>query len=105
MAAAVAVAAVIPVISASSTSAAVAAVPIYQDTHFSFPQRAADLVSRMTLSEKVSQLHTSPAPAISRLGVQQYTYWNEGQHGVNSLGANMNNGREGQDRPTSPRTT
>ena len=69
-----------------------AAVPIYRDTHYSFAERAADLVSRMTLAEKVLQLHTNSAPAIPRLGVQQYTYWSEGQHGLNTLGANTNPG-------------
>src|ERR1700755_1726756 len=66
--------------------------PVYLDTHYSFEERAADLVSRMTLPEKVLQLHTNNAPAIPRLGVQQYTYWNEGQHGINTLGANTNPG-------------
>src|SRR5579885_1930294 len=62
-------------------------VPIYLNTHYSFAERAADLVSRMTLGEKVLQLHTNSAPAIPRLGVQQYTYWREGQHGINRLRA------------------
>ncbi|HEX8007538.1 MAG TPA: glycoside hydrolase family 3 C-terminal domain-containing protein [Trebonia sp.] len=66
--------------------------PLYRDTHYSFTQRAADLVSCMTLAEKVAQLHTNSAPAIPRLGVQQYTYWSEGQHGVNTLGADTNSG-------------
>src|SRR5256714_6729523 len=66
--------------------------PVYLNTRYSFEERAADLVSRMTLSEKVQQLHTNSAPAIPRLGVQQYTYWSEGQHGLNTLGANSNNG-------------
>ena len=69
--------------------------PIYLDTHHSFAERAADLVSRMTLEEKVLQLHTNSAPAIPRLGVQQYTYWSEGQHGINTLGANTNHGTVG----------
>ncbi len=67
-------------------------VPIYRDTRYSFAERAADLVSRMTLAEKVLQLRTSSAPAIARLGVQQYTYANEGQHGINYLGANTDHG-------------
>jgi beta-glucosidase-like glycosyl hydrolase len=66
--------------------------PLYRDTSYSFAERAADLVSCMTLTEKVAQLHTNNAPAIPRLGVQQYTYWSEGQHGVNSLGADSDNG-------------
>nr|WP_143765342.1 glycoside hydrolase family 3 C-terminal domain-containing protein [Catenulispora acidiphila] len=66
--------------------------PIYLDTHYSFAERAADLVSRMTLPEKAAQLQTNSAPAIPRLGVQEYTYWSEGQHGVNTLGADSNRG-------------
>ncbi|HVZ72075.1 MAG TPA: glycoside hydrolase family 3 C-terminal domain-containing protein [Polyangia bacterium] len=43
--------------------------------------RAAALVARMTLDEKVSQL-VSDAPAIPRLGVPAYDWWNEALHGV-----------------------
>ena len=56
--------------------------PLYMDTSFSFSERAADLVSCMTPAEKAQQLNTTPAPAIPRLGVKQYQYQNEGQHGV-----------------------
>jgi beta-glucosidase-like glycosyl hydrolase len=80
---------------ASAGTTANSDTPIYLDTHYSFQARAADLVSRMTLPEKVAQLNTNSAPAIPRLGVQQYTYWNEGQHGVNTLGANQNNAGNG----------
>lgn len=66
--------------------------PIYLNTHYTFRERAADLVSRMTLEEEVLQLHTNHAPAIPRLGVHQYFYWNEAQHGVNALFGNLNNG-------------
>jgi beta-glucosidase len=38
-------------------------------------------VSRMTLDEKVAQLQAA-APAIPRLGVKGYNWWNEGLHGV-----------------------
>src|SRR5450756_469189 len=69
-----------------------ASLPIYRDTHYSFAERAADLVSRMTLAEKVEQLRTHPAPAIPRLALQAYGYGSEGQHGVNILGANTNPG-------------
>ena len=79
----------------AAPSAAAAATPIYLDTNYTFAERAADLVSRMTLAEKVAQLHTNSAPAIPRLGVQQYTYWSEGQHGLNTLGANTNPGSVG----------
>jgi beta-glucosidase len=66
--------------------------PLYRDTSYSFAERAADLVSCMTLAEKVLQLHTNSAPAMPRLGVQQYTYWSEGQHGINTMFADTNNG-------------
>ena len=49
---------------ASAASAQTQPLPIYLNTHYSFAQRAADLVSRMTLAEKVQQLHTNSAPAI-----------------------------------------
>lgn len=44
-------------------------------------QRAADLVSRMTLAEKVSQMQNH-AVAIPRLGVPAYDWWSEALHGV-----------------------
>ena len=53
----------------------------YLDTSLSFEERAADLVSRMTLEEKVSQLGYKAA-AIDRLGVSSYDYWKEALHGV-----------------------
>ncbi len=44
-------------------------------------ERAADLVSRMTLEEKVGQMQNA-APAIPRLGIPAYDWWNEALHGV-----------------------
>ncbi|KAL3735175.1 hypothetical protein ACJRO7_024335 [Eucalyptus globulus] len=44
-------------------------------------QRAQDLVSRLTLNEKISQLVNS-APAIPRLGVPAYEWWSEALHGI-----------------------
>ena len=44
-------------------------------------QRAADLVHRMTLEEKVSQMQNH-AEAIPRLDIPAYDWWNEGLHGV-----------------------
>jgi beta-glucosidase len=43
-------------------------------------QRASDLIARMSLEEKVAQLQ-SAAPALSRLGIPAYEWWNEGLHG------------------------
>ncbi len=48
-------------------------------------ERASDLVSQMTLKEKVSQMRYD-APAISRLGVPAYNWWNECLHGVGRAG-------------------
>lgn len=59
--------------------------PMYLNTTHSFEERAADLVSHMTLGEKVPQL-INDAPAIPRLGVREYNWWNEGLHGVAALG-------------------
>src|SRR4051812_45391306 len=53
----------------------------YLDTSLSAERRAEDLVSRMTLEEKVSQMQNS-APAIPRLGIPSYDWWNEALHGV-----------------------
>ncbi len=44
-------------------------------------ERAKDLVGRMTLEEKVSQMQ-DVAPGIPRLGVPEYNWWNEALHGV-----------------------
>ncbi len=55
--------------------------PIFEDMTKSFEDRAADLVSRMTLDEKVSQM-VNLCPAIERLGVPEYEWWNECLHGV-----------------------
>ncbi len=53
----------------------------YLDPNLSPEKRAADLVSRMTLEERVLQMQNS-APAIPRLGVPVYNWWNEALHGV-----------------------
>ncbi|HET6504541.1 MAG TPA: glycoside hydrolase family 3 N-terminal domain-containing protein, partial [Amycolatopsis sp.] len=47
-------------------------------------ERAADLVSRMTTEEKAAQMDSSRAPAIPRLGVAAWGWWNESNHGVNA---------------------
>ncbi|MBP2161151.1 MULTISPECIES: glycoside hydrolase family 3 C-terminal domain-containing protein [Asticcacaulis] len=57
----------------------------YLRTSLEAKARAADLVSRMTLEEKAAQIQ-SGAPAIPRLGVPAYDYWNEGLHGVARAG-------------------
>src|SRR5882762_6718395 len=62
-------------------AAAAAQIPPYQNEALPFDARVHDLVSRMTLEEKVSQMK-DVAPAIDRLGIPQYNWWNEALHGV-----------------------
>jgi beta-glucosidase len=59
---------------------AAAAMP-FRNPELSIEQRVDDLVSRMTLEEKVSQL-IDRAAAIPRLDVPEYNWWNEGLHGI-----------------------
>jgi len=60
-------------------------IPKYKDENLSFEERARDLVSRMTLEEKVTQMVYN-APAIPRLGIASYNWWNEALHGVARAG-------------------
>ncbi len=53
----------------------------FMNPAFPVDQRVNDLIGRMTLEEKVSQMRDH-APAIPRLGVPKYDWWNEGLHGV-----------------------
>lgn len=55
--------------------------PPYLDPSLAIDKRADDLISRMTLEEKVSQMMNA-APAIPRLGIPEYDWWNEALHGV-----------------------
>ncbi len=57
----------------------------YFDKNLSFKERAVDLVSRMTTEEKASQLRYD-APAVQRLGIPGYNWWNEALHGVARAG-------------------
>ncbi|CAK9313088.1 unnamed protein product [Citrullus colocynthis] len=54
-------------------------------TSLPIKQRARDLVSRLTLDEKVLQL-VNAAPAIPRLGIPAYEWWSEALHGVAHVG-------------------
>jgi beta-glucosidase len=76
-----------PVASAAPPAArtVAAAEPIYLNRAYSPVQRATDLVSRMSLPEKAAQLDSSRPPAITRLGVAAWGWWNESNHGVNAL--------------------
>jgi hypothetical protein len=55
--------------------------PAYLNPDLSIEARADDLVSRMTLEEKVSQI-VNGAKAIPRLHIPEYNWWNECLHGV-----------------------
>ncbi len=57
----------------------------YQNPQLSSSQRADDLLSRLTLEEKVS-LMMDGSPAIKRLGIPQFQWWNEALHGVGRNG-------------------
>ena len=58
-----------------------AGTPPYLDTRLTAEQRAADLVGRMTLAEKASEMQNNSA-AVPRLNVPAYQWWSEALHGV-----------------------
>ena len=62
-----------------------ASTPAYLDPALPIEKRVDDLVSRMTVEEKISQMIHS-APAIDRLGIAEYDWWNECLHGVGRAG-------------------
>ena len=55
--------------------------PVFKDANYSIDQRVDDLINRLTLEEKVQQLMMD-APAIDRLGIRKYNWWNECLHGL-----------------------
>ncbi len=71
-------------INAQTTGSAPADAP-YMNPTLPIDVRVDDLVSRMTLDEKASQL-VNQARAIPRLNVPEYDYWSEGLHGVANAG-------------------
>ncbi len=72
--------------------------PIYLNTSYSFKERAADLVSRMSPEEKQSQLGNTMSP-IPGLGINHYDFWGEALHGV--VGRNNNSGMTATSFPNS----
>ena len=54
---------------------------LYMDYTKPIEIRVSNLVSQMTVEEKVSQMMYN-SPAIARLGVPEYNWWNECLHGV-----------------------
>jgi beta-glucosidase len=59
--------------------------PAFRDPAAPLDRRVADVLSRMTLEEKVSQM-MNDSPAIERLGIPAYNWWNECLHGVARAG-------------------
>ncbi len=59
--------------------------PLYLDPKKPLQERVRDLISRMTLDEKVSQMRND-TEAIEHLGIPAYDYWNEALHGVGRNG-------------------
>ena len=59
--------------------------PLYLDHNQPLDERVNDLVGRMTIEEKINQMG-SAAPAIQRLSIPQYNWWNEALHGVGRAG-------------------
>ena len=57
----------------------------YQDPELSAEERAADLVSRLTLEEKIT-LMIDASEEIPRLGIKRFQWWNEALHGVARAG-------------------
>ena len=57
----------------------------FRNPNLPVEERVKDLVSRMTLKEKALQM-LSAAPAIPRLGIPKYDWWNEALHGVGRAG-------------------
>ncbi|HWT02494.1 MAG TPA: glycoside hydrolase family 3 C-terminal domain-containing protein [Pyrinomonadaceae bacterium] len=62
-----------------------AELPPYKNPALPIERRVEDLVSRMTLEEKIAQM-MNKAPAVERLGIPAYDWWNEALHGVARAG-------------------
>jgi beta-glucosidase len=59
--------------------------PAYLDTNLPLPERVQDLLSRLTLDEKVGMMN-HPAQGVPRLGIPDYNFWSEALHGVAANG-------------------
>lgn len=71
----------IPVLLAGALMSACQQKLPYQNTSLPPEERAADLVQRLTLEEKVSLMQNNSS-AVPRLGIKPYNWWNEALHGV-----------------------
>ncbi|KAL6213285.1 hypothetical protein ACLB2K_012732 [Fragaria x ananassa] len=78
---------IVPIVAqpfACDTKASTSEFP-FCNTSLPYEDRAKDLVSRLTLQEKVQQL-VDASTGISRLGVPKYGWWSEALHGVSNVG-------------------
>ncbi|HPD18696.1 MAG TPA: glycoside hydrolase family 3 N-terminal domain-containing protein, partial [Candidatus Goldiibacteriota bacterium] len=57
----------------------------FQNSRLPFEERVNDLVNHLSMEEKISQM-TQNSPAIDRLGIPGYDWWNEALHGVARAG-------------------
>lgn len=73
------------IVIAISFNLSLSAQSIYLDPETDIDIRVKDLISQLTLEEKVSQM-TNDAAAIERLNIPPYNYWNEALHGVGRSG-------------------
>ncbi len=55
--------------------------PLYLDPSRPIPERVQDLITRLTLEEKATQM-SHPTQGVPRLGIPPYNYWSEALHGV-----------------------
>lgn len=69
------------IILSALASESISAQPIFTDASRSNRERAEDIVKHMTLPEKVS-LMVYNSPAVERLGIRNYNWWNEALHGI-----------------------
>ena len=72
---------VLPLLAAAGMAQALAAAEPFRDPNLPLERRVDDLVSRLTLEEKIGML-AQVQPAIPRLGIKAFTNWTEGLHGL-----------------------
>ena len=75
--------------------------PAWKIADLPVDQRVADLIARMTLTEKASQLHLDN-PAIDRLGLPAHNWWKECLHGVARAGRGARDGLPADHWPGGP---
>jgi beta-glucosidase len=72
---------VLPLLLAAGMAQELAAVEPFRDPNLPLERRVEDLISRLTLDEKIGMLG-QVQPAIPRLGIKSFTNWTEGLHGL-----------------------